>query len=73
MHDFYYTIMAPQQQEEEKALPQARLVCYKGVHLYAAPYDEENYQIVQLCSTNPKDFLRQDIAPGTLIPLIKRV
>lgn len=69
--DVYYSVLPPQQ-GEEKSHPEARLVNYKGVSLYASPYDQEHYQIQQLCSTNPAHYLRQELQPGQLITLIER-
>lgn len=70
MDDVYYTILPPQQRAEKQ--PAAKLVKYHGVLLYATPYDAEHYQIQQLCSTNPSDYLTPALQPGNLISLIER-
>lgn len=70
MEDFYYTVLPPQKKSTQQAT-RSRLMKYRGVLLYAAPYDAEHYQIQQLCSTNPADYLCVDLQPGSLIPLLR--
>ena len=72
MDDVYYTILPPQQVVKEKQAV-AKLVKYRGVLLYAIPYDAEHYQIQQLCSTDPADYLAPALQPGQLINLIEKI
>ena len=71
MDDVYYTILPPQQVNQEKP-PAAKLVKYQGVLLYATPYDAEHYQIQQLCSSDPADYLKPALQPGKLVNLLER-
>ena len=68
MYSVYYTT-APIDFEENKAYPQMKLMSYKGVSLYARRIGDQQYQVVQLCSSNLNDYLRQDIMPGCVIQL----
>lgn len=70
MIDCYYTLMPPQFEEQEDTESVNQLVCYKGVHLYVRPYDATHYQVMALCTTNPGNYLRRDVRPGTLIPFL---
>lgn len=71
MTDVYYTLMPPQMVFfDEKAVPESQLLCYKGVNLYARPYDAGHYQITGLCTTNPKYYLSRELQPGALIPIL---
>lgn len=71
MEDFYYTILPPQKDAAKKTVG-SKLLKYRGVLLYAIPYDENHYQIQQLCSSNPADYLCADLQPGSLIPLLQQ-
>ena len=71
MTDVYYTLMPPQMVFfDEKAVPESQLLCYKGVNLYARPYDASHYQITGLSTTNPKYYLSRELQPGALIPIL---
>ena len=71
MTDVYYTLMPPQMVFfDEKAVPESQLLCYKGVNLYARPYDASHYQITGLCTTNPKYYLSRELHPAALIPIL---
>ncbi|MBR6755900.1 MAG: hypothetical protein IKM15_03005 [Peptococcaceae bacterium] len=72
MEDVYYTILPPKQAVQEKCTA-SKLVKYRGVLLYAIPYDAEHYQIQQICSTDPADYLTPALQPGQLISLIEHV
>lgn len=69
MDDFYYTVMQPQFTQEQDSADAPFLIRYKGVPLYVRPYGGRHYQIVSLCTTDPAPYLRDDLAPGTLIPI----
>ena len=73
MIDCYYTTMPPQFENLENPLEkpaEIRMVCYQGVHVYVRPYDAAHYQITGLCTTNPAYYLREDLKPGALIPIL---
>lgn len=44
-----------------------QMVTYKGRSVYARKL-EGKWQLVQLMSTNPNDFLQSDFAPGVILP-----
>lgn len=71
MIDCYYTLTPPQfaEQSGEKTAA-SHLVCYKGVNLYVRPYDVQHYQVTGLATTNPACYLRKDLMPGALIPIL---
>lgn len=73
MIDVYYTLQPPclAGQSEERGTV-SRLLCYKGVAVYARPYDEAHWQITGLCSTDPAHYLRADLRPGALIQLFRQ-
>ena len=70
MIDVYYTLQPPRMEEQlsDRQLA-SRLISYKGVAVYARPYDAKRWQITALCSTNPAHFLRADLQPGAFIQL----
>ena len=70
MPDCYYTVTPPQFAAEGAEPPASQLVCYKGVNLYVRAYDSRHYQVTGLCTTNPGHYLRKDLMPGTLIPML---
>ena len=71
MIDCYYTLTPPQFVEQPGGKTAAsHLVCYKGVNLYVQPYDAQHYQVTGLCTTNPANYLRRDLMPGALIPIL---
>ncbi len=74
MIDCYYTA-APIEFESaldtQKTEPEAdQMICYKGVPMYVRPYDASHYQVVGLCTTDPAHYLKKDMMPGALIPLV---
>lgn len=72
MDDFYYTIAPPQMQAvQDDKQSSSKLICYKGIKMYVRPYDDEHFQITDLCSSNPKDYLKADLMPGSLIQLFR--
>lgn len=42
-------------------------IAYKGRRLLVQPCDHNRYQIVQLISSDPNDFLLPEFAPGSII------
>lgn len=44
-----------------------QLVVYNGRPCYVKKRDDETYELVQLISTDPYDFLRIEFTPGTII------
>ena len=42
-------------------------VDYAGCKILAQAVNETNYQIVRLITTNPNDYLNQELEPGKLI------
>ena len=63
--DVLYTL-APIATEESEQPVLKELTC-SGVTVSARRLAEGRYQIVQVLSTQPEDFLRTDLAPGTMI------
>ena len=63
--DVLYTL-APIAVEESEQPVMKELLC-GGVTVSARKLHEGQYQIVQVLSTRPEDFLRADLAPGTMI------
>ncbi|GAB3066978.1 YlzJ-like family protein [Virgibacillus ainsalahensis] len=44
-------------------------VSHEGKSLYAEQNTDGSYQLLQLLSTNPQDFLEEKYAPGTIFHL----
>lgn len=65
MMDVLYTL-APIALAESEPIVLKELTC-GGVTVSARQLAEGRYQIVQVLSTQPEDFLRADVAPGTVI------
>lgn len=63
--DVLYTL-APIAMEESEQPVLKELLC-GGVAVSARQLAEGRYQIVQVLSTQPEDFLRAEVAPGTVI------
>ena len=63
--DVLYTL-APIATEESEQPILKELTC-GGVTVSARKLAEGRYQIVQVLSAQPEDFLRMDVAPGTMI------
>jgi len=63
----YYTIYPIQFAQEN---PCQMLLCtYQGVKMYVRHISGRDYQIQQILSTEPKDFLNRNIAPGKIIKM----
>lgn len=65
----FYTVapMMLQLSSASEPLPKMKLVDYNGVSLYAEQLKDNQYRIVQICTSNLNDYLRDDIQPGTII------
>ncbi|MBY7143612.1 YlzJ-like family protein [Virgibacillus sp. NKC19-3] len=44
------------------------VISYDGRSLYVEKTDEGNYQLLQLMSTDPQDFLDEKYTPGNILP-----
>lgn len=63
--DVIYT-MAPLAMETADEQPLKLMNC-GGVEVYAQVVSEGQYQVVQIMSTDPADFLRKELYPGAVI------
>lgn len=45
------------------------LVVYNGRQCFVKKHSENAYELVQLLSTNPNDFLCEEFRPGTIIKI----
>lgn len=44
-----------------------QMISYNGKSLYCEKKADGSFEIVQLLSTDPQDFLNQQLSPGTII------
>lgn len=66
-----YTIL-PQEavyQAEAKMFDNQRTTNVQGIPAIVEKDDNDNWRIVRLLSTNPQDFLQQDLMPGAQVKL----
>jgi len=49
-----------------------KIVNYGGRNVEVMKTSEGSYQLLQIISTNPQDFLDSDLAPGNIIKNIKQ-
>lgn len=57
MIDVYYTLQPPRMEEQPSdRQPASRLISYKGVAVYARPYDAKRWQITALCQHQSGSF-----------------
>lgn len=70
-----YTPLPPEVVLEgmDKEYPQCQEISYNGAKLLVEPYGPDKYKIVRLISTNPRDYLRNDLQPGTEINLVPQM
>ena len=66
MGDVYYTI-APVHVEDNSHDMKIKMIDYKDTRVLVQSIQEDQYQIVQLCSTNLQDFLDPELQPGAII------
>ncbi|HLR07983.1 MAG TPA: YlzJ-like family protein [Bacillota bacterium] len=52
---------------EEKDLANRQCISYEGKSMYVEQNKEGSYQLLQLLSTDPNDFLDARYTPGTII------
>jgi len=46
-----------------------QILSYDGKEIYAEKINASEYRVLQLMSTNPEDFLRNDLQPGARLVL----
>ena len=46
---------------------QRKFVSYQGKTLYVEQGENGTYELIQLMSTDPQDFLNESYAPGTIL------
>jgi len=44
-----------------------KMITYQGVPLIVEQMDQENFQVIRIMSTNPQDYLNEQICPGMKI------
>lgn len=54
--------------ENLETVQASRETTYKGRRFLVQPYEHHRYQVVQLISSDPNDFLLPEFAPGSIIP-----
>lgn len=58
------------QNENEAQLPQRKITEVKGTKVLVEPMADGKGRVCQVLSTNPADFLREDLTPGAIVNLI---
>ncbi|MDC3414084.1 YlzJ-like family protein [Aquibacillus sp. 3ASR75-11] len=53
--------------EDQSKYSNLELISVNGVSVQATRLKNGSYRIVQVLSTNPQDFMKSDLAPGTII------
>lgn len=51
----------------EEEFSKRQCVSYKGRSLHVEQLDDGSYQLLQLLSTDPQDFMDETFAPGTIL------
>lgn len=51
----------------EKEYASKQCVTYQGKSLYVDQLDDGSYQLLQLLSTDPQDFMNETYTPGTIL------
>ncbi|SDQ59329.1 YlzJ-like protein [Virgibacillus subterraneus] len=51
----------------EKDFSNRHCVSYKGKDLYVEQTEDGSYQLLQLLSSDPQDFMNSDYNPGTIL------
>lgn len=67
-----YTPMSPHDvfpTEESQASNQRHVISYEGKMVYVQQKTNNNYEILQLMSTNPDDYMHEHFQPGTLLSI----
>ncbi len=52
---------------ENDVLAKRHCVSYQDKQFYVEETNKGDYQVLQLLSTDPQDFLRQEFNPGTIL------
>ncbi len=58
------------QSEETEQKPQSKITEVKGVKVLVEPLADGKGRICQVLSTNPNDFLREELTPGSIVNLV---
>ncbi|GAB4072613.1 hypothetical protein GCM10028778_03950 [Barrientosiimonas marina] len=53
--------------DSSEAFEKRLCVSYKGKQLYVEKMDDGSYQVLQLLSSDPQDFMNSDYLPGTML------
>lgn len=51
----------------DEAYAKRECVTYKNTAMYVERKSDGTYQLLQLLSSNPNDFLKSDLQPGTIL------
>ncbi|WP_010530681.1 YlzJ-like family protein [Lentibacillus jeotgali] len=51
----------------DKEFQKRQCVSHNGKQLYVEERDDGQYQVLQLLSTDPNDFMNSDYQPGTIL------
>lgn len=52
---------------ENEQMSNRHLISYQGKMMYVEQLDDGSYQLLQLMSTDPQDYLNEQYSPGTII------
>ena len=69
MTDIFYTVCPPDFSPSVAEKQELILCSYHGVKMYALVKGKGYYEISRIISGEPKDFTREDIAPGKIIKM----
>lgn len=59
------TDVFPQQQDDQTS--KRHIISHEGKMMYVEQTEDGTYQLLQLMSTDPQDYLNTNYAPGTII------
>jgi hypothetical protein len=54
--------------QSDETFSNRHCVSYQGRNLYVEQLNDGSYELLQLLSTDPEDFLNTSYVPGTIIP-----
>ena len=70
MMDVFYTLYPVNFVQEKEEKPKEWLLMeYQGVKMYVHHLKDREYQVEQILSTEPQDFIKANIAPGMIIKM----
>lgn len=64
-----YTPMSPAEifPHDTNTLASRQFIVYQGRNMYVEQREDGSYQLLQLLSTDPQDFLNDTFTPGTIL------